>query len=176
MLVGFNFAPQGWARCEGQLLSIASNSALFSLLGTTYGGDGRSTFALPDLRGRVPIGQGSGPGLPNYSWGQKAGNYETHLTTSNLPAHSHTGNVNVSSANANLSTPTAGASIGVSGNTTGRSFTPSQTYNNSAANVALNASSLTTHNTGSNIPFSNVQPYLGMYWIIALVGIYPSRS
>lgn len=176
MLVGFNFPPRGWATCEGQLLSISSNTALFSLLGTTYGGDGVSTFALPDLRGRIPVGQGNGPGLPSVSWGQRSGNYQTNLVTANLPAHNHTGNVNVSSANSNLSTPTAGASLGVSGNTTGRTFTPGQSFNNTTPNVALNATSITNNNTGSNVAFTNMQPFLGMYWVIALEGIYPSRN
>ena len=176
MPVGFNFAPSGWARCEGQLLSIASNTALFSLLGTTYGGDGETTFGLPDLRGRVPVGQGNGPGLPSISWGQKSGNHQTNLVTANLPAHNHTGNVNVSSANSSLSTPTAGVSLGVAGSTSGRTFTPIQAFNNSAPNIALNAASVTTNNTGSNTAFTNMQPYVGMYWIIALFGIYPSRS
>jgi len=176
MLVGFNFAPQGWAKCEGQLLSIASNSALFSLLGTTYGGDGRSSFGLPDLRGRVPVGVGNGPGLPTVSWGEKTGNYQTNLITANLPAHNHTGNVNVSSANSDIATPTAGASLGVSGKTVGRAFETNQAYNNVAPNIALSTASITNNLTGSNIPFSNMQPYLGMSWVIALQGIYPSRS
>ena len=89
-LVGFNFAPRGWAFCEGQLLSISQNTALFSLLGTTYGGDGRTTFGLPDLRGRVPIGPGTGPGLPSYSWGQKGGADREALAINQMPGHSHT--------------------------------------------------------------------------------------
>src|SRR6266568_2255274 len=89
ILVPYNFAPQGWAFCEGQLLSIAQNTALFSLLGTTYGGDGRTTFALPDLRGRVPIHFGQGPGLPNYNLGDKAGEESHTLTQSELAVHVH---------------------------------------------------------------------------------------
>ncbi len=176
MLVGFNFAPRGFAQCNGQLLSIAQNTALFSLLGTTYGGDGQSTFGLPDLRGRTPIGEGAGPGLPTYQWGQRSGNYQTTLITQNLPAHSHTGHVNVSSANSTLSAPTAGASISVPGSTSGRTFAPTQGFNTTAPNIALGSTSVTTNNTGSNIPFSNMQPYLAMYWVIALEGIYPSRN
>ena len=88
-IFGFNFAPQNYQLCSGQLLSIAQNTALFSLLGTTYGGDGQTTFALPDLRGRMPIGQGQGPGLPNYVMGQLSGTTSVTLLTANLPAHTH---------------------------------------------------------------------------------------
>ena len=88
-LFGFNFAPRGWAKCEGQILSISSNQALFSLLGTTYGGDGRTTFALPDLRGRAALHTGTGPGLSTYSWGQKSGSPSSPLVPAQLPPHTH---------------------------------------------------------------------------------------
>src|SRR5215211_4319727 len=90
MLVPYNFAPRGWAFCAGQILPIAQNTALFSLLGTTFGGNGQTTFALPDLRGRAPIGQGQGPGLSNISLGEAAGTETVTLLSTNMPAHSHT--------------------------------------------------------------------------------------
>ena len=93
-MVGFGFAPRDWATCDGQLLAISSYSALFSLLGTTYGGDGRTTFQLPDLRGRVPIGRGSGPGLSNYNWGQSGGTETVTLSTQQIPSHNHSFAVN----------------------------------------------------------------------------------
>jgi len=176
MLVGFNFAPVGWATCEGQLLAIASNTALFSLLGTTYGGDGRTTFGLPDLRGRVPAGRGNGPGLQSINWGQRSGTNTNTLNVTNLPSHNHVANVNVSTANGSKAVAVAGDSIATSGVLSGRTFTQNESFNTSSPNVALANTSVTVGNTGSNVAVNNMQPYLGMYWIIALVGIYPSRS
>lgn len=173
LLVGFNFAPNGFAKCEGQLLSIASNTALFSLLGTTFGGDGRITFGLPDLRGRVPVGVGTGPGLPNVSWGQRSGTYENFLNVANLPANIPM-QLNASTANASMNVPATGSSIAAPGITSGRTFTPSDGFNTSSPNVTLNSGSIT--GGGSNIAVNNLQPYIGMYWVIALTGIYPSRS
>ncbi len=117
MIFAGNFAPRSWALCEGQLLAISSNTSLFSILGTTYGGDGRTTFALPDLRGRVSFQQGSGPGLPTYSLGQKGGSDTNVLNVNNLPAHSHAGSLNVSSANASQSAATADSTIATPGST-----------------------------------------------------------
>jgi len=172
MCVGFGFAPSGWATCEGQLLQISSNSALFSLLGTTFGGDGRTTFGLPDLRGRVPIGRGQGPGLPNYTWGAEGGTYQNILNVNQLPPHDHP--FLVSSANATQSAATGGSSIATPGVQSGRTFTPGYGFNSSTPNTVLNAASIS--NTGSASAVNNMQPYVGMYWIIALVGLYPSRS
>lgn len=172
MCVGFNFAPIGWARCEGQLLPISSYSALFSLLGTTYGGDGRTTFALPDLRGRTPIGVGNGPGLDNISWGERGGTNRTTLLTQNIPAHNHS--LNVSSADATIGAATAGATIATPGMGSGRSFAPGLGFNTSTPNTNLHNASIS--NAGGSIPFNNMQPFIGMYWIIALQGLYPSRS
>lgn len=172
--VGFNFAPLGWAKCDGQLLAISSNAALFSLLGTTYGGDGRTTFALPDLRGRVAIHNGSGPGLPSYSIGQRSGSATTVLSVANLPSHSHSGALNASGANSDTSSPFTGASLATPGQQSGRSFVPSLGYNSATPDQALNG--LTIGNTGASTPFNNMQPYLTINWVIALVGIFPSRS
>ena len=166
-LVGFTFAPQGWALCDGQLLSIAQNTALFSLLGTTYGGNGQTTFALPDLRGRVPIHPGQGPGLSNYVLGEQSGSENVTLNASQLPGHNH---------------PLA------SSNQQGSSSDPSGYFpavlNDPAGTIAVNgylASSNSTLNpaaigvTGGNQPHSNIQPFLCVNFIICLQGIYPSR-
>lgn len=161
---GFNFAPNGWARCEGQLLAISSYSALFSLLGTTYGGNGFSTFALPDLRGRVMISPGSGPGLSSYVWGQKSGAENVTLTTLNLPSHNHS--LNASSSNGTVNTP-AGKVLANTG------FFDNE-YGDSASLVAMDNTSI--GNTGSNQSFDIRQPYLAVYTCIALVGLFPSRS
>ncbi|MDC7998580.1 phage tail protein [Gilvibacter sediminis] len=172
--VGFNFAPVGWAKCDGTLLSIASNTALFSLLGTIYGGDGRTTFALPDLRGRVAIHEGSGPGLPSYSIGQRSGTATTTLTVANLPSHSHAAALSVSSANADTSSAFTGASLATPGQQSGRSFVPSLGYNSATPDQQLNG--LNVGFTGGSTAFNNMQPYLTITWIIALTGIFPSRS
>ena len=165
---GFNFAPRGWARCEGQLLAIAQYSALFSLLGTTYGGDGRTSFGLPDLRGRTPIGYGNGPGLSNYSWGEKGGQESTTLQLANLPNIP----VKASSANATKNTPAAGDAIAAPNTPEGRSSTPTNGYAAATPDVTLNPGTA----GGNNQAFSNTQPFLAVNWCIAMVGIYPSRN
>lgn len=151
-----NFAPRGWALCEGQLLAISSNQALFSILGTTYGGDGRTTFALPDLRGRVPIGPGSGPGLSTYRLGQKGGAETNTMIVSNIPAMSY-------GVPAYEASELKGGAI--EKGTTAVLTTGSQP----------NATFTTTINGRGQ--YSNImQPYTGMNYIICLVGTYPSRS
>jgi microcystin-dependent protein len=157
--VGFNFAPRGWALCDGQILSIAQNSALFSLLGTQYGGDGRSTFALPNLQGRVPIHQGNLAGGDTYVIGEVAGTENTTLLASQLPAHTHP----ISGTSGLGTTDQPGGSIVAAG---GSYADPG------SANADL---APTRANTGGN-PFSILQPYLVINWIIALQGIFPSRS
>lgn len=176
MLVPYNFDPRFWASCNGQFLPISSNTALFSLIGTIYGGDGETTFALPDLRGRVPIHLGTGPGLPSYSIGQRSGDYQTTLIANNLPAHSHTAIANVNSADAENETPASGNSIAAPGFLEGRSFLKVKGYNTATPDTPLNTGTITVGNTGGNIPFNNMQPYLAMRWMIALVGIYPSPA
>ena len=160
-----NFAPRGWAFCHGQLLAISSNTALFSILGTTYGGDGRTTFALPDLRGRTPIGSGSGPGLPPQTLGNKGGQPTTLLGIQNLPSHGHS--FFTSSAAADVPS-SAGA------------FLPS----NGRGGSPLYASSLgmaqsigdSVGRTGNSQAFNNMQPFTSINYIIAIQGIFPSRS
>lgn len=158
-LVGFNFAPTGWALCNGQIMSIAQNAALFALLGTMYGGNGMTTFALPDLRGRVAIHNGQGPATSNYIQGQAAGAETTTLLGSNLPPHTHPGMF--ASTAQTTDRPSAGMAPAPGG-----SFGPPD------SGVALAA----TQVTGSGIPFNNVQPYLTLNYVISLVGIFPSRS
>lgn len=160
-MVGFNFAPVGWALCDGQLLSIAQNTALFSLLGTTYGGDGVRTFALPDLRGRVPVHQGQGPGLSPYNTGQAAGSETVTLTTNQMPTHTH--QANASSSGATQPTP--------QGNVWAASRTD---LYNATPNAAMSTQAIGT--AGGSQPHPNIQPYLCVNFIIALQGVYPSRS
>jgi microcystin-dependent protein len=163
-----NFAPRGWAFCQGQILSIAQNTALFSILGTTYGGNGQTTFALPDLRGRVPIGQGQGPGLPAVSLGEVSGSPTHTLIQAEMPQHNHL--INTVADVANTANPTGGSlAVGQGPNNSTLSL-----YSNQTPNSPLNAQ--TCGIAGGSQPFSVMQPYLGMNYIIALQGIFPSRN
>lgn len=162
-LFSFNFAPRYWAQCNGQLLSISQNTALFSLLGTTFGGNGTTNFALPDLRGRSPIHFGQGPGLSQYVLGQAAGSEAVTLLQNNLPAHSHvlTGNSGVGSTYDPTNNYISQYGEGV------KSFSGS-------VNTTMNQGSIT--NTGGNQPHNNLQPYLTLNYCIALQGVFPSQS
>jgi len=171
-----NFAPRSWAFCEGQLLPISSNTALFSIIGTIYGGDGRTTMALPDLRGRVPIGPGNGPGLSSRREGQRGGSETNTLNITQLPSHNHAAAVRVSSGNSTISAATNGVSIATPGSTSGRAFVPSLGYNTQTPDVTLNHQSTTVGNTGGNQSVNNMQPWLACYYIICLQGVFPSRS
>ncbi|MFT5422861.1 MAG: microcystin-dependent protein [Phycisphaerales bacterium] len=172
-----NFAPRNWAFCDGALLSIASNDALFSILGTTYGGDGRTTFGLPDLRGRVPVSPGQGPGLSNYTLGQKTGVENVVLTAAQMPNHTHSVNTIVT-ANAS---PAEGDSASPGGKVWAKSGQGDPDYAAydaaTAAAMAPEAvsASTTLDPAGGNAGHTNVQPVLGIYYIIALVGIFPTR-
>ncbi len=159
-----NFAPRGWAFCEGQLLAIASNTALFSILGTTYGGDGRTTFGLPDLRGRTPIGAGRGPGLSNYRLGQSGGAESHTLSTATIPSHRHSITTLQDTAPGETATPETGL---VSAEASEDIYGPG-----TSAVVTAHVSS----RTGGALPVIVRAPYLSCYYIIALIGIYPSRS
>ncbi len=168
-----NFAPNGWFFCAGQLLPINQYTALFSLLGTTYGGDGQTTFALPDLRSRVPVGGGMGAGKDgsNIQSGQIGGSSSVTLVAGQLPPHSHT--LAVSADNAGQSVATAGVSIATPGALSGRAFTGTLGYNTSTPNVVLSPASIA--GGGQNLPHDNMQPYLGISYIICWQGLYPSR-
>ena len=176
MIFAGNFAPRGWAFCDGQLLAISQNSALFSILGTTYGGDGRTTFALPDLRGRVAVGPRSGPGLSDYRLGQRGGSENNTLNISQLPNHTHSHSLKVSSADSTLQQAVQGASISTPGVPGGRGFDATYGFNQSTPDTELNSASLAIGNTGGSLPVNNIQPYLAINYIIALVGVFPSRN
>jgi microcystin-dependent protein len=163
---GFNFAPRGWAKCEGQLLAIAEYNTLYSLLGTAYGGDGRSTFGLPDLRSRSIVGVGRGPGLSPITWGERFGNESNSITKNNLPPV----DIKASSANASQSAPTAGSVPATTGALSGRAFAATDGYNTETPDVTLyNAG-------GTSVAMNNMHPSLGILTCICLNGIYPSRS
>jgi len=163
-----NFAPRGWAFCQGQILSIAQNTALFSLLGTTYGGNGQTTFALPDLRGRVPVGTGQGPGLPSVNLGEMAGAPTHTLISTEMPAHNHTAQATGVSSAGNTTAPGGAAWAG--------STARDNVYSTSAPNTPMAANTVSVGLAGGSQPHNNMQPYLGMNYIIALEGVYPSRN
>jgi microcystin-dependent protein len=173
-LFGFNFAPKGYATCQGQILSIAQNTALFSLLGTTYGGNGQTTFALPDLQGRMAIGQGTGPGLPSHSMGEISGTPNVTLLTSNLPPHVHpaagiTVQVPVSTGGVDQASPVGGFLADQGTDTYSSASTANSFYG------GLQVSGMTGV-TGSGMPVGIMNPYLVMNYSIALQGIFPSRN
>ena len=162
-----NFAPRGWAFCDGQILSIAQNTALFSLLGTTYGGDGRTTFALPDLRGRVTIHAGYGPGLSPKRLGEKGGVEAVALTVAQMPNHNHAAQIKADSTVATTDSPidmfparNAGA-------------TPQY---GDTLNTVMNSTAVSVGNTGGSQAHTNVQPYNTVYYIICIQGYFPSRN
>jgi microcystin-dependent protein len=166
-----NFAPQGWAFCNGQILSISQNTALFSLLGTNYGGDGRTNFALPNLQGAVAMGTGYGAGLTPRVTGETGGSSSVTLLTSEMPFHSHL-------AQAKSASSQAGPENAVWSKTTGRRGSPAYTLDlpgpteTHYVNMNMNAIGV----TGGNLPHNNRQPYLGLNYIIALQGVFPPRS
>jgi microcystin-dependent protein len=160
-----NFAPRNWAFCSGQLMPISQNTALFSLLGTTYGGDGRVTFALPNLKDSSPMQWGQGPGLTDRSLGERGGESSVTLISSEMPQHNHLMNAN--SAPGNNTSP-AGTSFGNSG----RGKPPFYTDQATLVPMAIQTTSV----NGGSQPHNNRQPYLGLNFIIALNGIFPSRG
>jgi microcystin-dependent protein len=170
-LFASNFAPRGWAKCEGQLLPISQNTALFSLLGTYYGGDGKSTFGLPDLRGRMAIGTGQGPGLSQVEIGQMDGN--PTLAPENLPPHTHSAPIKVSSSVGTSSVPSATSSLAAPVQIFNSNSRPVTEYNAVAPNTTL--PNITTSTTGSSTPVPG-QPCLAGTYCIALQGIFPPRS
>lgn len=154
MAVGFSFPPRGWALCEGQLLGIPQHQALFSLLGTTYGGDGRTTFGLPDLRGRCIIGTGTGPGLPTHRWGERGGVDQQTLSVNQLPSHNH----QIVPGQVSMGTAMAG------------------TENGTVSVAVPSGGDLSTYNTGGQQAIYTQSPYLSINYVIALQGIFPSRN
>lgn len=181
------YAPRGWVFCQGQLLSISQFSAVFSLVGTVYGGDGRTTFGLPDLRGRVPVGAGQSPGTSLYQLGQQGGTEAATLTISNMPTHTHTvtvtsptisgklmaykgrGALTADPAGAVLSQPSTGNEI--------YSTSSSNTdMGSTALSITLTGGGVTLANTGSSMPFNILQPYTCVNYIFALEGLFPPRD
>ena len=165
-IFGFNFAPKGWAFCDGQILPLSQNTALFSLLGTTYGGDGKSNFALPDLQGSAPLQQGQGTGLSLRDLGETGGEQTVTLLDSEMPSHTH-GVQAVSGAGtvipptaAAWATPGAGRNVNI--------------YAQNANNVLMSPQG--TSITGSSLPHNNMPPYLGLNFCIALQGVFPPRT
>jgi len=163
-LFGASFAPAGWAMCNGALMPISENDTLFTLIGTTYGGDGQETFGLPDLQGRIPIHQGQGPGITqNYQIGEKAGVESVTLTTQQLPAHPHT----------LMASTDPGNATGPAGNVLANPFNTFP-YFPAAAAVQMNANSLTP--AGGNQPHENCMPFLVITYIISLFGVFPTQN
>ncbi|MBF9221177.1 phage tail protein [Hymenobacter ruricola] len=168
--VAFSFAPRGWAICDGSLIQIRSNTALFSILGTQYGGNGTTTFALPDLRGRVIVDAGAGAGLTSYTPGEMTGIESVTLQQPEMPAHTHTlsASVNVNSQPGNAASP--------SGNYLSDTVDPQ--YGATASTKTMAAGSVKGSGgiVGGNQPHENRQPFLAMYYVIALQGVFPQRS
>jgi microcystin-dependent protein len=206
-LVGFTFAPRGNSLCQGQIIAVQANTALFSLLGTSYGGNGQQTFGLPDLQGRVAVGAGNGAGLPVYTLGEKAGNYQAQLTINNLPSHTHSATSGAGTLNGTLSGATATGNISIPAlNTAGATNVPNPNRSlaaslatdpiyapnpnttlapfsaslgvsgNVSIPVAQGGLPITVGATGSGIPVSTQPPFLAINYIIALQGIFPTRS
>lgn len=200
-----NFAPRSWAFCNGQLLSIAQNQALFSILGTTYGGDGRTTFALPDLRGRAAMHAGTGPGLSTRKLGQRFGTETNTMTINTMPQHNHlatmtsltgvgtvtgtaTANISTSSTSGDSNDPNGKTlSVGVTSNGDDVNYVSNGAANGALGGVSVDTSTLgvavtnlngnvTIGNTGNQRPINNIQPVLVINYIIALQGTFPSRS
>ncbi|KFF11544.1 tail protein [Chryseobacterium soli] len=166
-----NFAPKGYLMCDGSLLPIQSNSALFSILGTTYGGDGVRNFALPNLQGRYPIGAGNVNANEYYPLGTQAGTTQTTLTQQNLP--SFISQIKVANVNANSIAPSSTSSIAITGTPNGREFNPVPSFVDGDPDTIINAKSVSF--IGQNLPINNMPPYLGLNYIICISGIYPSR-
>ncbi|MFX0557709.1 phage tail protein [Maribacter sp. CXY002] len=162
ILFAGNFAPRNWAFCNGQLLAISQNTALFSIIGTTYGGDGRTTFGLPDLRGRAAIGEGTGPGLPSVRLGEKSGSAQNYLTVNQLPSHNH-GVSLPAKEEADTEVPTG-------------NFIAGAGFDGFGTTSDTTMGSLPQNNVGGGQPVNNMQPSLVANYIICLYGTFPSRS
>lgn len=170
-----NFQPKNWAFCQSQILAIASNTALFSLLGTTYGGNGQTTFALPDFRGRIPVGQGQGPGLSQYSLGQMSGSETNTIGNVNFPAHTHpfSGSITMpaTAAEGTVDTPIGNYPAKLTG-----TDMYATTNNGSAMGNMQLALTASPAGSVSPIPVNNIQPVMGMNYIICMFGVYPARN
>lgn len=174
-MFGGNFPPRGYAQLDGQTLQISQHTALFSILGTTYGGDGRSTFRLPDMRGRAPVHAGSGPGLSDRRLGQSGGTEENTLTTANLPSHSHTATTTATLR----ATSASGRDNAPEGNVLADDGAD-RIYSDATADVAMGSTAIEATTVvsaaGGGLPVNNIQPFQAINYIICLSGIFPSRS
>lgn len=166
-LVGFTFCPRNYTEAAGQLLEISTNQSLYSLFGTTYGGDGRTTFGLPDLRGRVPISEGTSPGLSTYRLGQRGGVETVTMIVNQMPSHNHTATLKANSAGGTTAVP--------AGNVLADSRR-SAVYGTAAVDVDLNRASIVVSAAGGGQPQENRQPYLAMRYCVVTTGVYPSRN
>jgi microcystin-dependent protein len=171
-----NFAPQGWLKCEGQLIPIQQNVALFSILGTTYGGNGTTTFALPDLRQKVAVGFGQSPGLSQYALGQTGGQESVTLTANNIPAHNHSAPIKVSSANATTSTPTTASSLAVAKQVVNTLDRTVLKYDTTTTNTAIGTMKTSTTGSANPTAINTVQPVTASLYCIAAQGIFPPRN
>jgi microcystin-dependent protein len=171
-LFGLNFAPRYWMFCSGQIMSIAQNTALFSLLGTTYGGNGQTTFALPDLRGRTAIGQGQTYGGSIFSLGEVSGTETVTLTSNQMPMHTHL--IGATTAAGSTAVPTNAVLAAGPKTGSGPNATSLNTYSSGTANTTL--ATTTASLSGGNQPFSIMQPYLALTYCICVQGIFPSRN
>ena len=170
-----NFAPRGWLFCQGQLQSIAQNTAFFALIGTTYGGDGQTTFGIPDLRSRVAIHTGQGPGLSSYQLGQQGGTENVTLIAANVSGHTHavTGNAGIAVNSGEGVTPVAVNTFPASN---GEAIYSTATDNSVMASASVSGLTVAPQTPSGNTPLTNVQPYIGMNFIICAEGIFPSRN
>lgn len=168
-MFGGYFSPRGWAMCSGQLLSIAQNSALFAILGTTYGGDGQTTFGLPNLQGRTPVHPGQGPGTASFVLGETSGQEYITLLSTNLPAHNHTGILTMGVSTSAATTDEPGGAVPAVGNV-------NSWQQGATPDGQLGGTSATVQPAGGGQPISIRQPYLAINFIIALEGIFPSRN
>lgn len=171
-MVAYDFAPKNWAYCNGQTLSIAQNQALFSLIGTTYGGNGVTTFALPNMQSRIPVGVGQGPGLSNYTLGEMIGSETVTLSINNLPPHVHNGNITVTPKGTNSADELAPGSNSPGQIANGYDTTATASTFMQGPNVI----STTIGTAGSSQPFSILEPYLTVNFVICMYGIFPSRN
>lgn len=169
------FAPRGWMLCQGQLLPISAYTAVFSILGTNYGGDGVTNFALPNLSGIVPLGTGNARSGTNYQVAQIGGTETTKLEIANIPAHKHSVTIHASSSNAVYSQPLATSVLAAVGKPQGREFETFFGYTDATPDVQMSAAMATEEPVGAGLPTANMQPFIAMNYIICLEGIYPSR-
>lgn len=170
IMFGGSFAPRGWLSCNGAILSIAQNTAFFALLGTTFGGNGQTTFAIPDFRGRTPVGTGQGPGLPSIDLGEMSGQPSTTLLLTNLPLHTHTATTTVAVSDTAANSTEADGKILAS--PASRIYTAAGNASGNLGGVAAVSSSV----NGGSQPFNNMQPYIGIIFLICSAGLFPSRN